>query len=93
MSFFKKLFGGGSSGGVEKPVAELDYNGFKITTTPMKEGSQFRVCAMIRKGENGETKEHRLVRADVCGSAEEASDIAIRKAKQMIDERGEGVFG
>ena len=91
MSFLKKLFGGGS-GGAEKPVAEIDYNGFKIASTPMKEGGQFRVCAMIRKGNNGEAKEHRLIRADVCGSAEDASDIAIRKAKQMIDERGDGIF-
>lgn len=93
MSFLKKLFGGGSkSSGSSKPVAETDYNGFHIASTPMDEGGQFRVCAMISKEVDGEAKAHKLIRADLCSTAQEASDIAMRKAQQMIDERGDGVF-
>jgi hypothetical protein len=33
-------------------------------------------------------KTHKLIRADLCASAEEASTIALRKAQQMIDEQG-----
>jgi hypothetical protein len=93
MSFFKKLFGGGSgSSGSAKPLAETDYNGFHIATTPMDEGGQFRVCAIITREIDGEAKTHKLIRADMCSTAQEASDMAMRKAQQMIDERGDGIF-
>ncbi len=97
MSFLKKLFGGGGGsgepGGGAKPVAEVTHDGFQIATTPIEEGGQFRVAAMISKEVGGEVKSHRLIRADMCGSAEEASDIALRKAKMMIDEQGERILG
>ena len=93
MSFFKKLFGGGEKpSSSAKAVEEGEYEGFQIATTPMDEGGQFRVCAIISKEIGGETKTHKLIRADMCSSAQEASDIAMRKARQMIDERGEGIF-
>ena len=91
MSFLKKLFGGGGSK-TAAPHEETEHKGFKIETTPMPEGGQFRVCAMIRKEMDGEIKEHTLIRADVCGSAQEASDMAMRKAKQIIDEQGERIL-
>jgi len=98
MSFFKKLFGGKekggfTSGGGGAPVAEATHEGFQIATMPMEEGRQFRVSALITKEVDGTMKEHRLIRADMCSTADEASDIAMRKARQVIDERGEGVFG
>ena len=91
MSFLKKLFGGGGSGSVA-PVAEADYQGFKIKATPMEEGGQYRVCAHIYKDIEGTLHEHKLVRADICGSQNEAADLAMRKARQIIDERGDKVF-
>jgi len=94
MSFLKKLFGGGDSkSSGPRTMAEVDYEGLKILTTPMEEGGQYRVCALIRKGEGEDMLEHKLIRADICSTPDEASDIAIRKAKQMIDERGGNVFG
>ncbi|MDJ0613535.1 MAG: HlyU family transcriptional regulator [Rhizobiaceae bacterium] len=94
MSFFSKLFGGGNGGepSAPKTVAEADHNGFHIATTPINEGGQFRVSALITKEVGGEAKAHRLIRADVCSSADEASDMALRKAKQIIDEQGERIF-
>jgi len=92
MSFLKKLFGGGGSK-TAGPHEEAEYKGFQIETTPMPEGGQFRVCAMIRKEVDGDVKEHTLIRADVCGSADEASEIAMRKSRQIIDEQGERIFG
>lgn len=89
MSFLKKLFGGGDkASSTTKPVEELTYQGFQIATTPMDEGGQFRVCALISKEIDGELKTHKLIRADMCSTAQEASNIAIRKAQQMIDEQG-----
>ena len=95
MSFLSKLFGGGDSAKDRsaKAVVEADYEGFHIATTPMDEGGQFRVSALITKTVNGEEKSHRLIRADVCSSAQEASDMAMRKAKQIIDEQGERILG
>ena len=58
----------------------------------MEEGGQYRVCAIIRKEVDGEMREHKLIRADICSTAQEAADISIRKAKQMIDERRGNIF-
>ncbi|MEM7300717.1 MAG: HlyU family transcriptional regulator [Pseudomonadota bacterium] len=91
MSFLKKLFGGGGSGEA-KPAAEADYEGFHIAATPMPEGGQYRLAASVTKEIDGETKTHKLIRADVFMSADEAADAAIRKGKQMIDEQGERIF-
>ena len=93
MSFLKKLFGGGDkTSSTAKPVEEVDYKGFHIATTPIDEVGQFRVCAMVTKEVDGEMKTHKLIRADMCTSAQEASTIALRKAQQMIDEQGERIF-
>ena len=34
-----------------------------------------------------------MIRADMFGSRDEASEAAIRKARQMIKEQGERLFG
>lgn len=95
MSIFKKLFGGGDgggSGGEPKAVAETTHKGYQILSVPMPENGQFRVCALIRKEIDGEVREHKLIRADVCSNVDEASEISIRKSVQIIDERGDRVF-
>lgn len=94
MSFLKKLFGGkdGDAGKADKPAAETVYNGYAIAATPIAEGGQFRVAANITMEVDGEMREHRLIRADTCSSADEAAEIALRKSKQMIDERGTRIF-
>ena len=92
MSFFRKLFGGGDKTATDTSAAQVDYNGYLIETTPMPEGGQFRVCATISKDVDGATKTHQLIRADICSTAQEASDMAIRKSKQVIDERGDRLF-
>ena len=74
------------------PAAETDYNGFAITAAPQKEGGQFRLAGTIAKDIDGERKEHRLIRADLFTDRDEAADATIRKAKQVIDEQGDGVF-
>lgn len=94
MSFLKKLFGGGSDGGGGPSLGDpIGHEGFSIFPTPMEEGGQFRVCALIRKEIEGEIHEHKLIRADICASSQEAADMSVRKARQMIDERGDRLFG
>jgi len=96
MSFFKKLFGLGSNdnsaSGDDKPLETVIYEGFEIRSLAMKDGGQYRVCADLRKEISGEVKTHKLIRADMCATPEEASEIAMRKAKQMIKEQGNRLF-
>lgn len=87
MSIFKKLFGGGSTTASE-PKSET-HNGFTITPTPIREGSRFRISALIEK----DGKTHTLIRADVLEDLNAASEASVNKAKQMINEQGDRLFG
>ena len=91
MSFLKKLFGGGD-GGAETSASTEDYEGYRITPTPIAEGGSFRVGATIEKDIDGETKQHMLIRADTVQGRDAAEAASIRKAKQVIDEQGERIF-
>ncbi|MEP1518266.1 MAG: HlyU family transcriptional regulator, partial [Nitratireductor sp.] len=42
---------------------------------------------------DGVVKEHRLIRADRFAAEEDAVAVSLRKAKQMIDEQGDRLFG
>lgn len=92
MSFLKKLFGGGNNQAKTK-VEPVEYKDCFIVASPMKDGGQFRVCGKITKEINGEEKEHTLIRADTLPSLEQANEMTIRKAKQVIDEQGDSIFG
>ena len=93
MSFLKKLFGGSSEPRIPSVAAEETYKDFHIAATPMPEGGQYRLAATLTKTVGGEERSHRLIRADLFQSEDEAASFAIRKAKQMIDEQGERLFG
>ncbi|WP_108816184.1 HlyU family transcriptional regulator [Loktanella sp. Alg231-35] len=86
MSLFSKLFGGGKT-----PALALSetYNGFAITPTPQKESGGWRLAARIEKG----GQEQLLIRSDVLNSKEQAEEASVAKAKQIIDEQGERLFG
>jgi len=89
MSFLSKLFGGKSA-----PAAEAEtYQGFRIFAEPKSEAGGYRLAARIEKEIDGQLKTHHLLRADTIQSLEEAEAFSIRKAKQVIDEQGDGLFG
>ncbi len=91
MSFLKRLFGGGGpdKGKPANPAFEAEYEGFAIVATPQNDGGQFRLCAVVSKEIDGETKSHKLIRADLFPSAGDAAEAALRKARQVIDEQGD----
>ncbi|MFK7745982.1 MAG: HlyU family transcriptional regulator [Roseobacter sp.] len=91
MSFLKKLFGGGAASKSDAPVEE--YEGFRITATPISEGNTYRISALIEKEMGSETRSHTLLRADTVQGLDEAQAASIRKAKQVIDEQGNRIFG
>jgi len=92
MSFLKRLFGGGSADAPAPEVESLEYEGFTITPTPINEGGQYRVSARIEAIVDGEPKTHDLIRADVIRDFGEASEMSVRKAKQLIDQMGKALF-
>ena len=92
MSVLKKLFGGVGGGGSKSTAPVEEYEGYRITLTPIREGDTYRVCALIEKEIAGEVKSHELVRADTVQGLDAAQAASLRKAKQMIDEQGERIF-
>jgi hypothetical protein len=92
MSLLSRLFGGG--GGPPKPRHPSEtYKDFTITPDPAREGTTFRIRAHIAKEIGGETKTHTLIRADTLNDDEAAVAASVNKAKMLIDEQGERLFG
>lgn len=89
MSLLKKLFGSGP----DKTPSGETYNGFFIVPSLKKESNGYRIMARIEKEIDGEAKVHTLVRADTIASFEDATAATIAKAKQVIDEQGDALFG
>ena len=96
MSFFKRLFGGG--GGSDEgaaqgaPAKQIEHKGFTIAATPYKNDGQYQTCGVVSKEIDGETKEHRFVRAERFPTLEGAAEHSITKGKQIVDQQGERIF-
>ena len=88
MSFLSKLFG---SGAKKEPEPEI-HNDFRIFADPVSEPGGYRIAARIEKDIDGEVKIHNLIRADTVSSLDEATQLSINKAKQLIDQQGEQIF-
>jgi hypothetical protein len=93
MGLFSKLFGGGGSGPAGAKEGEaVEYKGVHLHPAAQAQGSQWLTAGVIRKEVDGETKEHRFLRADTHASADSANDFAVVKGRQIIDEQGERIF-
>jgi hypothetical protein len=88
MPFWSRLFG--STGPQTEPSGKAEvYKDFRITPMPAKDAGQFRVRAVIEK----DGRRHEMIRADTMASEDEARAISLAKARQMIDEQGDNLFG
>ncbi|MCA8967572.1 MAG: hypothetical protein KDC48_22015 [Planctomycetes bacterium] len=92
MKFLKGLLGGGGSGGGSRHAA-VEYEGYTIVPTPEQREGGWSTCGIISREVGGETKEHRFVRADTSMSEQGAVDLTVQKARRLIDEQGENLFG
>jgi hypothetical protein len=94
MSWLSKLFGSGDAAKAPaKPAFEsIDYKGFRITPQPISESGGYRISALIEGEVAGESKTHKLIRADVIRDEEECAQASIAKAQQMIDQMGTDLF-
>ena len=92
MPFWSRLFGGKPA---EEPAsgASEEHKGFRITPKPIREGGHYRIAARIEKEVAGVPSVHDLVRADTVASPDEARALSLAKARQMIDEQGDALFG
>ena len=90
--FFARLFGGG--GGGRTPAADpVQHNGFAIFPEPVAEGGQFRIAARIEKEIAGEVRVHRMIRADMLADRDAAVEATLAKAKALVEQQGESIFG
>src|SRR5262245_41299338 len=89
--FFGKLFGGG--GGAAKQADATEYNGYTIHPAPRREAAGWLTVGTIAKEFPEGVKEHKFIRADTSSSWDDAVALSVRKAKQIIDEQGDRMFG
>lgn len=88
MSILSRLFGK-----APKPAeTSIDYNGFRIIPDPIRDGGKFRIAARIEKEVDGQLRTHSFIRADVLDSHDDCVAATVRKAQQMIDQMGNGIF-
>ena len=95
MSFWKNLFGGGSSNAEpagDKFLGEEGYKGFLIKAIEMKAGSELQLAGTIEKDIGGVLKSYRFVRAARMSSLDDLIVLALAKGRQIIDEQGEAIF-
>ena len=88
MSFWKRLFGGGSEETSAPAEEPQEHKGYTITPEPIRDGAHWRVAARIEK----DGHRHDLIRADTFGDRAGAVDASVLKAKQVIDEQGDRMF-
>lgn len=96
-TLLSRLFGG--SGTKEEPPAQqasrseaLAYEGLLIMSSPLREGDRWRLAGVIVKESEEGKLERTFIRADTFATREEADDFALRKGKQIINERGTRLF-
>ena len=91
--FLKKLFGGGGGGARTHEAPPEQYNGYTIVASPRQDGGIWRVMGSIRKEIDGEVRTHEFIRADTSADPEGAVSLTLHKAKRLVDEQGDRLFG
>ena len=87
-ALLSRLFGGAAA-----EAEPIEYNGYRIRPTPYRRIGQYQTCGLVAKEFAGEIKEHRFIRAEMHPTHEAAIAFSIAKAKQLIDEQGDRLFG
>lgn len=90
--FIDKLFGGGDRKAGTRPEVGVVYQDFEIRPAPVKDSNGWRVQGTILKESGDDSREHVFIRADACMDRESAVALTVRKARQLIDERGDKLF-
>ena len=89
----KGLSGGSSAG--DRPAERGEavvYKELVIHPAPEREGNQWRIAGAIIQQSGNVEMERTFTRADTVATREEAETLSVRKARQIIDERGAALF-
>lgn len=74
-------------------VAEREiYQGLELLARPVQEGGTWRVAGTIRRPGDEQGPGHDFVRADTMADRDEATRMSLLKARQLVDEQGEGLL-
>ena len=92
MPLWSRFFGGKQERESTSVLSE-EHKGFRITPKPIREGSHYRIAAQIEKEVAGVLRVYDLVRADTVVNPDEARTLSLAKARQVIDEQEERLFG
>lgn len=86
---------GGGSGEPEAAadVPAVEYKGYRLKPAPYRNGNVFQTAGIIEKDFPDGVREHRFVRADTHPSVDDANTFALNKAKQIVDQEGDRIFG
>jgi hypothetical protein len=71
----------------------IEYNGYRIRPAPYRSGGQFQTAGVIEKDFPDGPKQHRFIRAETHPSEDDAKEFALTKARQIIDQQGDRMFG
>jgi len=89
----KSLFGGSDGTPKTGSSVSVAYDSYTIIAEPQQSGGQWQVRGRIEKQVGDELKSHVFIRADVLPGESEAANEMVRKAKLMIDQQGDSIFG
>lgn len=73
--------------------AATEYKGYSIRPAPRRQDSGWLTAGVIQKQFPEGMREHRFVRADTYTDRNDAVAFCVTKAKQIIDEQGDRMFG
>lgn len=75
-------------------VPAVEYKGYRILPAPyLNNNSAYQTAGTIEKDTPESVKRHEFVRADTYDSRDDAIAFTISKAKQLIDQQGDRMFG
>ena len=88
----------GMLGGADKPeappepAASVEHKGFVITPAPRRDKGVWYVAGGISQTVDGTVREHHFIRADNTPDRDQAIELTVVKARQIIDLEGERMF-
>jgi len=91
-SILTRLFGSGPGDAKPAIVEPTEYKGYLIIPEPYPSRGQFQTAGVIAT-DGPDRKEHRFVRAETHATLDDAIAFSLAKAKQIIDEQGDRLFG
>lgn len=92
-TLWDRLAGGGDGGAPEEAAEPVEYKGYRIRPTPYAAGGQFQTAGIIEKDFEAGPRQHRFIRAETHATKDDAVAFSITKAKQIVDQIGDRMFG